>query len=91
MKASAFLISILSVATLALGSTLNVPQTYPTVQAAVSASVSGDIILMAAGSYTIPAAACTLANGVQTTCGLVLHSGTTLSGSGPAQTVLDFS
>jgi hypothetical protein len=75
----------------AMASTLRVPQDYATVQDAVAASVSGDTILVSPGLYTIPVNPCTLANGSQTTCGLVLHDGTTLVGSGPAQTGLDFS
>jgi hypothetical protein len=73
------------------GRTLRVPQDFPTVQGAVAASISGDTIVVSPGLYAIPASPCTLGNGSQSTCGLVLHDGTTLVGSGPAQTVLDFS
>lgn len=57
--------------------TLRVPQDYPTPQAAVDASVSGDTILIAPGLYIVPTT-------------LQLHARTVLAGSGPAQTVLDF-
>ena len=90
MKSFGFLLVVLS----SLGSfaaTLRVPQDFLTVQGALAASVSGDSIAVSAGLYAIPASPCTLANGSQSTCGLVLHDGTALVGSGPAQTVLDFS
>ena len=90
MKSFGFLLVVLS----SLGSfaaTLRVPQDFPTVQGAVAASISGDAIAVSPGLYAIPASACSLANGSQSTCGLVLHDGTALVGSGPAQTVLDFS
>jgi hypothetical protein len=84
-----FLVIILSLTSYA--ATLRVPQDFPTVQDAVVASVTGDMIVISPGSYVIPASPCTLANGSQHTCGLVLHNGTALVGSGPAQTVVDFS
>jgi hypothetical protein len=80
-----------SIIVVSFAATLRVPQDFPTVQSAVAASVSGDTIVVSPGLYAIPASACTLANGSQSTCGLVLHNGTALVGSGPAQTVLDFS
>jgi Right handed beta helix region len=83
------LILLLSVASFA--ATLRVPQDFPTVQGAVAVSVAGDTIIVSPGLYTVPASPCSLANGSQATCGLVLHDGTALVGSGPAQTGLDFS
>src|SRR6266403_2108242 len=61
----------------AFSATLRVPQDFPTPQAAVDASATGDVILIAPGLYIVPAT-------------LALHNGTTMAGSGPAQTVLDF-
>lgn len=89
-SAQVFVLVIFSVL-VSFGATLRVPQDFPTIQAAVAASVAGDSIVISPGSYAIPAAPCTLANGAQHTCGLVLHDGTALAGSGPSQTVLDFS
>src|SRR6266852_77359 len=85
------LILILSSCLSSFAGTLRVPQDFPTGQAAVAASVAGDTVLVSPGLYAIPANPCTLANGSQHICGLVLHDGTALVGSGPAQTVLDFS
>ncbi len=69
---------------------LRVPQDYPTPQAAVDASVSEDTILIAPGLYKVPARPFLLDNGNTVMVGLALHDGTTLEGSGPAQTVLFF-
>jgi len=90
MKSVGFLLVVLS-SLASFAATLRVPQDSPTVQAAVASSVSGDTVVVSPGLYAIPASACTLANGSQHTCGLVLHDGTALVGSGPAQTILDFS
>src|SRR5713101_2192511 len=90
MKSAGFLLVVFS-SLVSFAATLRVPQDFPTVQGAVAASVSGDTIVVSPGLYAIPASPCTLANGAQSTCGLVLHDGTALVGSGPAQTVLDFS
>ena len=54
--------------------TLNVPADYPTVQAAVDASLEGDTVLIAAGTYT----------GNVT----IATSGLTVQGAGKAQTVI---
>src|SRR6266851_3055476 len=90
MKSAGFLLVVFS-SLVSFAATLRVPQDFPTVQGAVAASVSGDTIVVSPELYAIPASPCTLANGAQSTCGLVLHDGTALVGSGPAQTVLDFS
>jgi hypothetical protein len=74
---------------LSFAATLRVPQDYPTPQAAVAASIYGDVILISPGMYVVPPVPFQLANGMTVRVGLALHDGTTLQGSGPAQTVLD--
>lgn len=69
---------------------LRVPQDFATPQAAVAASTSGDTILLSPGLYIVPGQPCSLVGHSPTLCGLVLKNGTSLVGSGPAQTVLDF-
>ena len=91
MKSVPLLLALVLSSLVSFAATLRVPQDFPTVQAAVAASIAGDTIVVSPGLYAIPAAGCTLANGVQSTCGLQLHDGTTLQGSGPAQTTFDFS
>src|SRR3989442_14473274 len=91
MKSARVFFLVIFSALAASGATLRVPQDFATVQDAVAASVAGDTIVVSPGLYGIPASPCTLANGSQHTCGLVLHNGTALVGSGPAQTILDFS
>lgn len=91
MKSARLLLVLVLSSLTSFAGTLRVPQDFPTVQGAVAASVAGDSVVISPGLYAIPAAPCTLANGSQHTCGLVLHDGTALVGLGPAQTVLDFS
>src|SRR6266446_7535288 len=91
MKTAQILLVLVLLSLASFAGTLRVPQDFPAVQSAVAASIAGDTIVVSPGLYTIPVSPCTLANGSQHTCGLVLHDGTTLTGSGPAQTVLDFS
>ncbi len=88
MKTAQLLIIVLIFSPLlSFAATLHVPQDFPTVQAAVAASVAGDTILVSPGLYVIPGVPSTILPG---TVGLELHDGTTLAGSGPAQTVLEF-
>jgi len=79
------LLLVLVLSSLSLfAATLRVPEDFPTVQGAVAASVAGDTIVVSPGLYVTPTSPCSLANGSQSTCGLVLHDGTALVGSGPA-------
>lgn len=83
MKSAQVFFLVIFSAFVSFGATLRVPQDFPTIQVAVAASVAGDLIVVSPGLYAIPAAPCTLANGAQPTCGLVLHDGTALVGSRP--------
>lgn len=87
MKSAQLLLVLVLSSLASFAGTLRVPQDYPTVQAAVAASVAGDTILVSPGLYVIPGVPSTILPG---TDGLELHDGTTLAGSGPAQTVLEF-
>jgi hypothetical protein len=67
--------------------TLRVPAQYPTIQQAVDASVAGDLILVAAGTYSDPTH--TAGAGDTTKCCVILKSGITLQGAGMGATYID--
>lgn len=64
-----------------------VPQNYPTIQAAVDACNSGDIVQVAAGTYTDVVHQ--PGNGDTTRCAVIMKSGITLRGAGPGQTIIN--
>lgn len=88
MKSARLLLVLVLSSLASFAGTLRVPQDFPTVQDAVAASVAGDTILVSPGVYVIPPVPSTI---LSVTVGLELHDGTALVGSGPAQTVLEFS
>jgi parallel beta-helix repeat protein/predicted outer membrane repeat protein len=51
MKAAFILIGILFISTVAFSATIYVPDHYPTIQAAINASVSGDTVIVRPGTY----------------------------------------
>lgn len=67
--------------------TLNVPAQYPTIQAAVNAANSGDVVLVASGTYSDVVHQ---PGGDDTTrCAVIMKSGVTLRGSGPGSTIIN--
>lgn len=67
--------------------TLLVPQQYSTIQAAVNAAVAGDVIVIAAGTYTDPTHPA--GGGDPTLCCVVMKSNITLRGAGMGHTIID--
>jgi len=51
MKKLILLMALLGMALPALADVLKVPETYPTIQAAIDASISGDVVLVSPGTY----------------------------------------
>ncbi len=61
----------------ATGATINVPGDYATIQAAIDAAVSGDVIVVAAGTYTED--------------NVLINKGLTVQGAGVGSSVIDAS
>ena len=86
-KLFALALAILFLAAPVGAATLRVPQDYPTIQAAVNAARSGDVVLVAPGTY---GDVVHQPGGMDTTrCAVVMKSGITLRGSGPGVTIID--
>jgi parallel beta-helix repeat protein len=82
---AAILVTIASVATAA---TLNVPSQYATIQAAVNAAQTNDVILLAPGTFTDVTHM--VVEGIDTTyCAVIMKSGITIRGSGTTQTFVE--
>ncbi|MBK9471488.1 MAG: right-handed parallel beta-helix repeat-containing protein [bacterium] len=71
----------------AVAATRNVPAQYATIHAAVQASAPGDIVLVAAGTYT-DCTHPTEGAGTTPAC-VILKTGVTIRGAGPAATIID--
>ena len=67
--------------------TRHVPGDYPTIQAAVNASNSGDVVQVAAGTYGDVTHQ--PGNGDTTRCAVIMKSGITIDGAGPGQTIIN--
>jgi Right handed beta helix region/FlgD Ig-like domain len=81
------LICLTFIAANAWGSTILVPDDYLTIQGAVDAAVSGDIVQIAAGTYSDPVHL--PGDGDTTKCCVVLKTGVSLLGAGMGQTIID--
>lgn len=71
----------------ASAATLTVPVPYATIQAAVDAANSGDIIQVAAGVYSDPTHQ--PGGGDEALCCVIMKSGVTLTGAGMDETIID--
>lgn len=79
---------LLALASVATAATLNVPSQYATIQAAVNAAQTNDVILIAPGTFTDVTHL--VIDGIDTTyCAVVMKSGITVRGSGTAQTFVE--
>ena len=86
-RQSAVLLILLLAAIPAGAATLNVPGTYPTIQAAVDVSQPGDIIQVAAGTYTDLHVR--QSGAIIDSAGVFVKSGITIRGAGPGSTIVD--
>lgn len=84
---SAVVLILLLAAIPASAATLNVPGSYPTIQAAVDAASSGDIIQVAAGTYTDLHTR--QSGAVIDSAGVFVKSGITIRGAGIGSTIVD--
>jgi parallel beta-helix repeat protein len=79
---------LLALASVATATTLNVPSQYATIQAAVTAAQTGDVIQVAAGTYTDVTHL--VVEGIDSTyCAVIMKSGITVRGAGPTQTFIN--
>jgi len=88
MKKALLLVSlVLLSASPAAARILRVPVQYPTIQAAMTAAVSGDVVEVAAGVYDDATHPCTPTDTTKTV--VIMKSGVTLRGEGRRATIID--
>lgn len=87
MKGPIALALFAALAVSAQAATLNVPADYPTIQAAVNAAQAGDVVMVAAGTYSDVTHQ--PGGGDTTFCAVIMKNGITIRGAGVGQTILD--